>query len=103
MTHRGTILTLPSTPSARIALPSPSVIQADTPHPGYDRYECGRDELEDPDGAIPALVISGATVIPTVIRAPVEAPGANACAERWVGTVRRECLDQLLVAAQSLV
>jgi putative transposase len=32
-----------------------------------------------------------------VIKAPVRAPKARAHAERWVGTVRRECLDRLLV------
>jgi putative transposase len=32
-----------------------------------------------------------------IIRTPVQAPNANAVAERWVGSVRRECLDQLLI------
>ena len=32
-----------------------------------------------------------------IIRTPIRAPKANAYAERWVGTVRRECLDWLLI------
>jgi putative transposase len=35
-----------------------------------------------------------------IIRIPVQAPNANAVAERWVGTVRRECLDQLLIVGR---
>jgi hypothetical protein len=31
-----------------------------------------------------------------VLRTPVQAPRANTIAERWIGTLRRECLDHLL-------
>jgi putative transposase len=32
-----------------------------------------------------------------VLTTPVRAPRANAYAERWIGTVRREVLDRMLV------
>lgn len=35
-----------------------------------------------------------------VIKAPVEAPNARAHAERWIGSLRRECLDRLLIVGR---
>ncbi len=35
-----------------------------------------------------------------IVRTPFRAPRANAVAERWVGTVRRECLDWLLIVGE---
>ena len=42
------------------------------------------------------LASEGAQSLPT----PVRAPHANAVAERWIGTVRRELLDRILIVGQ---
>ncbi|MEO8391836.1 MAG: integrase core domain-containing protein [Chloroflexota bacterium] len=35
-----------------------------------------------------------------VVRTPVQAPKANAICERFIGSVRRECLDHLLIMSE---
>jgi putative transposase len=63
-----------------------------------DRAEQFRFLIRDRDAKFTAAfdtVFSGADI--AIIRTPVRAPRANAIAERWIGTLRRECLDHLLI------
>ncbi len=36
----------------------------------------------------------------TILRTPYRAPRANAVCERFLGSVRRECLDHLLILGE---
>ncbi len=36
-----------------------------------------------------------------IIKTPIRTPVANAYAERWIGTVRRECIDRLLIIGEA--
>ena len=36
-----------------------------------------------------------------MIRTPIQAPNANAYAERWVRTVRSDCLDRILILGRN--
>jgi putative transposase len=63
-----------------------------------DRAEQLRFLIRDRDSKFTAAfdaVFAGAGI--RIIRTPVQAPRANAIAERWIGTLRRECLDHLLI------
>jgi putative transposase len=63
-----------------------------------DRDRPMRFLIHDRDGKFSAAfdaVFTGEGV--RIVRTPVRAPNANAHVERWVGSVRRECLDRLLI------
>jgi hypothetical protein len=53
-------------------------------HDRDSKFSRGFDEVFRSDGTI-------------VIRTPIQAPNANACAARWVRTVRNDCLDRILI------
>jgi transposase InsO family protein len=68
-----------------------------------DLYDPGRRVrfLHDRDGKFAAAfdaVFTGEGI--RIVRTPVRAPNANAHVERWVGSVRRECLDRLLIVGR---
>jgi transposase InsO family protein len=48
----------------------------------------------------PAFAAGFATQGVRVVRTPVRTPQANAFAERWVGTIRRGCLDWLRITGE---
>jgi hypothetical protein len=69
-------------------------------------------ELDDRERRVRFLIHDGDAKFPrafdallaseqiTVILTPIQAPNAIAHMERWVGTVRRECLDRLLIVGR---
>jgi putative transposase len=57
--------------------------------------------IHDRDGKFPAAFDTVFTLRDvTIIRTPVQAPNANACAERWIHSVREECLDKILILGE---
>jgi transposase InsO family protein len=63
-----------------------------------DRTDLFRFLIRDRDSKFTAAfdaVFTGADI--RIIRTPVRAPRANAITERFIGTLRRECLDHLLI------
>jgi hypothetical protein len=66
-----------------------------------DRGRHVRFLLHDRDSKFSAAfdaVFTGERV--RIVRTPVRAPNANAHVERWIGSVRRECLDRLLIVSR---
>ena len=66
-----------------------------------DAHRRFRFLIRDRDSKFTAAFDAAFTAIDIkIIKTPVQAPQANAIAERFVGTVRRELLDRLLITNQ---
>ncbi len=67
----------------------------------HDREQQVRFLIHDRDANFPRAfdaLLEGEGI--KVIRTPVRTPNANAHIERWVGTVRRECLERVLILSR---
>jgi putative transposase len=65
-------------------------------HPGQDRLDVGGVVAGDRFVGVAEFGVFAAAGVETV-KIPPRAPRTNAYAERWVRTVRRECLDWMLI------
>jgi hypothetical protein len=66
-----------------------------------DQAACFKFLIRDRDTKFTAAFDAAFTAAATrIVKTPIQAPRANAIAERWIGSVRRECLDQLLIAGE---
>jgi putative transposase len=63
-----------------------------------ERTERFRFLIRDRDAKVTARFDAGfADAAIEILRSPPQGPPANAHAERWIGTIRPECLDQILI------
>jgi putative transposase len=66
-----------------------------------DRADCLKFLIRDRDAKFTAAFDAVFTAAGTrMIKTPVQAPRANAIAERWIASARRECLDRILITGE---
>jgi putative transposase len=96
--HRRLVCAPPTNPSGAWATQQARTVCGDLVERGADQP---RFLIHDRDskfsGAFDQIFRSEATI---VLRTPIQAPNANAHAERGVRTVRNDCLDRILILAR---